>query len=759
MRVTPKPHLVYWLSAATVCLSSALLFSVQLIVGKSLLPYFGGAPLLWSLVVMFFQLMLLAGYFYVHLSTRYLTLKYCISVHALLVLGGVLTMPVSLVYSARWYAFWGPYVYVIILLLTSIALPFFVLSSTSPLLQTWLADSGRAGADNPFTLYAASNTGSIVALIGYPLLLEPTTSVVFQQRVLWPGLFYVLAGMLMLCALCRGLRPNHGGENGHTLTADNAHDLDSARKLTNGTGSSIRLSIRWMILSFIPSSLMLAVTLYVSNEMSVAPGPYFWVITLTIYLLSFVVAFSHKEKIELGLTIKLMAVFAILSVPHHILDLSVVDMVYVLINLLLFGSICLASHGLLYNSRPSHDRLTVYYLYIAAGGGLGGIFSSLLAPSVFRGVIEYPFMVWVGMLVVAGLWKNDLKSYFQLEMIRHMIVAGVMILALTVPYLLGNGLSVVAAFVALWCTGAVVALWRSVQRVTALVFVVLVVFTSRYYLQDNVEFIKRDFFGINRVLLLQDERYMVLMHGNTVQGKQNLHHDELIATTYYHRNGPLGDFFRRTHDVSDEWRVAAAGLGIGSMLAYSRPEQKWVYYEISPTVIEIASNPHYFGFVSTYQPRIEQGDARLLIDREDDGAFDLIVLDAYNSNNIPVHLLTREAFDVYLAKLAPGGFIAANIMNRSLNLIPVFAALADHTGLYAVVKEDFVPEQVRQQEDRYSSVWVVLSDDERVIGLLGDLDGWRSLANEDGFPVWTDDYSSILRVMRVFERTMAPTGS
>lgn len=205
--------------------------------------------------------------------------------------------------------------------------------------------------------------------------------------------------------------------------------------------------------------------------------------------------------------------------------------------------------------------------------------------------------------------------------------------------------------------------------------------------------------------------------------------------------------------------MAAAGLGIGSMLAYSRPGQQWVYYEISPTVIEIASNPHYFGFVSTYQPRIEQGDARLLIDREDEGAFDLIVLDAYNSNNIPVHLLTREAFDTYLAKLAPGGFIAANIMNRSLNLIPVFTALADHAGLYGVVKEDFVSERVRRKEDRYSSIWVVLSAEERVIDLLDDLEGWRPLAKEDGFPVWTDDYSSILRVMRVFERTMKPTGS
>lgn len=728
---------MYFLFAVSIFLSSTLIFSIQLIVGKDILPLFGGAPLLWSTAVMFFQLVLLAGYFYAHVLSKVLKPKIHAMVHVGLVAVTLTLMHITFSYADRFseemFRSVGPYFYILILLFVSIALPFFVLSTTSPLLQRWFAEVRKENGKNPYTLYVASNIGSFLPLIFYPIIIEPVLSLELQKN-LWIYLFYIFAIFLAVCGLFFVYKTKKNLRK-KDIDEENIYDENIARP-------NYKQKLKWVLLSFIPSSLMLGVTLFITDDMDITPGPFFWVVPMALYFISFAIVFAKKPIISAKRSVYIMLTSSLIIVPYFFANLRGLEILNIFFHLVAFFFICLAGHGVLVEQKPGVKYLTSFYMYLAIGGALGGIFNSLIAPFIFRGVIEYPLVIALALFVIP-IFKFGVKEVISL---RSATIGILMLVILIFPMTLNMSNNVMIMLVLIWCI-FVTSLISHRSFSVAVIFIVLTTgFWSKFYLDSSNVYIKRDFFGVNKVSVSWDGNHMLFTHGNTVHGKQRLD-DSLAPTTYYHKKGPLGEFFEATSEFSDNWTVGGAGLGIGSMLYFSRPTQNWVYYEISPTVIEIASNEEFFGYVSEYEPLIKEGDARKLIEREEDGYFDLLILDAYSSDNIPLHLLTSEAFDTYISKLSKDGFIATNISNRRLDLRPVFAAVAENKGLEAYYKRDVGEALDVPNRERYPSMWVVMSKAGGLEGLLGDKHGWEILENTTNFSMWTDDYSSVLRVM------------
>jgi hypothetical protein len=748
---------MYLLFAVANFVSSTLLFSIQMIVGKSLLPFFGGAPLIWSTSMMFFQLVLLAGYFYAHWVGNHLKPRMHAALHIGLLGVALFFVPIHFSFREVYQMRFGPYVTLWILLISAVAVPFFVLSATSPLMQRWFAALGTKHSKNPYTLYVASNLGSFLPLLLYPIFIEPKFALGVQKDILWTYGFYAFTLLIFLCAVVFMVIKRREVDlvhSAHRATQNQSEAQEAANALDVTASQEEALEptgfqrFKWVVLSFIPSSLLLGVTLFVSDQMDVTPGPFFWVMPMILYFLSFTLVFSKKTWFRVSTSIQMMLAFTLVLVPYFLSNMKDLVLIYIAFHLLAFFWICMAGHGVLVEQKPQTRHLTSFYLHMSLGGALGGVFNSLVAPFLFRGIVEYPLMLLVAILVIP-LQKRERLS--KMAFYKEALVGGFFLIGITVVFILKLEMAYILGGLILWCIFAVSLLSHKPHAVATIFAIVTVGFFTKYYFNDSILFIKRDFFGTNMVTKSANNEYVYFMHGNTIHGKQKRVGDPYLPTTYYHPQGPLGEFFGATDPVSARWKVAAAGLGIGSMLAYKKDLQEWVYFEISPVVIDIASNDDYFGFVSRYQPRIEEVDARLGMEREPDAFFDLVVLDAYSSDNIPVHLLTSEAFDTYLAKLKTQGYIVANISNRRLDLLPVFAAVAQNKGLHAFYKKDDGDSSSKEENaDRYASVWVVLGKGLSVQDVLGGLDGWRPLHNQNSFRMWTDDFSSIFSVIKFY---------
>jgi spermidine synthase len=711
--------------------SAALLFWVQPLVAKMLLPLLGGAPSVWNTCMVFFQALLLAGYAYALLLSQRLSLRNQAILHALLLLAAGLVLPFTL--SNRVLASLptqsSPIGWLLMTLLVTVGPPFLLLSATAPLLQRWFSHSTHRSARDPYFLYAVSNAGSMLALLGFPFLLEPAFAVRMQSWI-WAVGYAVLVVLVITCAVLL---------NGRRATQTHAAVVEDQPVVTVEPAQRFE----WVLLAFVPSSLMLGVTTFIATD--VASVPLIWIIPLALYLLTFIIAFGNKQFLKLPLTsilfpcaLLVLGAFVIISPPISV-------WVTISLHLLVFFLAALVSHQRLAQSRPHVSRLPEYYLWIAVGGVLGGIFNALVAPLVFSTPFEYPVAIILALLVrPVTTQEHQTKSWWRITF-PTFIFALTFALALIVPRFEMSS-KPQNALVLLLPLVLCFALSFRKPFVFALSLAALML-AAIPYLNASVTTLatERNFFGVWRVTTNPNEPFRRLYHGSTVHGVQlNDEARKCEATSYYHKEGPLGQVFAAYNSKPSPRPVAATGLGAGTIGTYAVPGQQWDFYDIDPAIVRIASDPRYFTFLSDCTKasyRVILGDARLRLREAEPGKYGLLIMDAFSSDSVPAHLLTTEAMNLYLDKLAADGVLAFHISNRYLDLEPLLSGLSRRAGRVAYVRRDIERDVV----GRYPSVWVVMARDDAALGALVQDSRWQRV---QGDKVWTDDFSNILSLLK-----------
>lgn len=718
------------LYVATMALSAMLLFAIQPMAGKAVLPALGGTPAVWTTCLAFFQTILLVGYALAHLivwkrprASRWLFLG--------LLLAAWWRTPEALAVGlgpeganpAPWLLGW---------LVVRLGLPVLALAMSAPLLQSWFARTGREGARDPYPLYAASNLGSLLGLLGYPLLIEPRLGLLRQVQG-WTSGLLLLSALVALCAW-----PSwREGES-----SDESPPIEPIRA---------RVWLRWMALALVPSLLLVGVTQYITSDL--AAVPLLWALPLALYLLSFVVAFSSIAARATAFANRVFPILLMLLAPA--LAAGLVQPWWIPLHLLALFFGALSCHGTMAAERPAPERLTAFYLAMAAGGALGGLFASLVAPLVFDRIAEYP----IALFTAAAVPVFNREPHPGRRLIVPVAVFAMT--ALLVRDVGGFGASALGAVAIMLICGLVaLACWR--QRARPVSFTLtLGAAVSACGLADardgGLLWRDRDFFGVLRVTRDDQSGCIRLFHGSTLHGEQS--RDPEFAReprSYFTRSGPVGGVFAALADRPEPIRrVMIVGLGVGSLASYARPGESWTFLELDPAVVGIARDRRYFTFLSDSRAdrmEVRTGDARRLLAAEGWAKADLIVLDAFGSDAVPVHLLTREAVRLYLDRLATGGLLAFNITNRYLDLEPVLGALAASEGLVARVRYDVNISATEKREGKQPTIWAVLSRREADLGGLADDPRWRP-ARHHGQPAWTDDHANPLGSLTLRSRS------
>ena len=846
--------------SATSFLSAALLFSIQPIIAKMLLPLLGGTPAVWTTCMVFFQGALLAGYLYAHLLSSRLTPRAQSAVHLGLLLLAGLALPFgvtddsvrSLVTDAN------PAGWLLQGLLTTVGLPFFVISASAPLLQKWFSKTGHPSAHDPYSLYAASNLGSLIALLSYPVLVEPNLRLATQSQF-WTAGYAALGVLFLLClaAQSRSLAKAEAHDLLHLLARDEWGEDRGEGKSNRegpplppspGRGKAIQhitcgQRFFWIALAFVPSSLMLGVTTYLTTD--IASIPLLWILPLSLYLLTFVLAFAQRAIIPRGFLHRVMPLAAVGLIYLVLSEATEPVALLIGIHLLFFFLAALVCHSRLASERPAATYLTEYYFWLSLGGVLGGLFNALVAPNLFRQVIEYPIAMVLACLLrpdqgrtratqkgprnallqkvwslMTNLWHRCLFSatvravsphpgplpWGEGELSTNRETSERSELAETRPFDLplpvgegrGEGRGNVRP-ARLLITGAGVGRWFDVTLPAGLglltILLVLwiphfedvpvqvgpvlifglplvlaatladralrfglglaaILLASTIYVggHGRALHVERNFFGVLRVTRDPDGAFRRLVHGNTVHGRQFIdpaRRSEPLS--YYHRSGPLGQIFKIFEDKTANTNVAVVGLGAGSMAAYARRHQRWSYFEINPAVISLAANTNYFTFLAESHPaeaRMIVGDARLRLREAPENHFDLILLDAFSSDAIPAHLITREALELYVSKLAEGGFLVFHISNRCLDLEPILGDLAWSQRLVCFAHDEADPSEWELAGGKDQSHWAVIARRVEDLGRLTKDGRWQPVTPRRDPQVWTDDFSNIWSVFK-----------
>lgn len=725
------PGAVLPLYTAAIFVSATLLFAVQPMFTKMVLPRLGGAPSVWSVAMVFFQGVLLAGYAYAHALTRLAPVRIAVAIHVAVTLAALVFLPLRL--NAGWGdpPADGEAVWLLGLFAVSIGLPFFALAANGPLIQAWFVRTGHPRAADPYFLYAASNIGSFLALLAYPLAIEPLMSL-STQTLAWTGGFVVLIVLVVASGSVLFVHDPVARAEGSAATAPRATP-------------SVRDYLIWTGLAAVPSGLLVAVTAHLSTD--VAATPFLWVIPLALYLLTFTIVFSSRPLIPHAWMVKAQP-FAIVALVATLTYTSIDDLlVPLLIHLLAFFVMTMVSHGELARRRPDPAFLTAFYLAISFGGMIGGIFCGLIAPRVFSWVAEYPILIVLAALCRPGpSWPRlDWRLAAALVLGLAMLVPGLVFGWAPGDRFLNAEIAVVGAILA----GALLASRRVpvFAAVVALVLALIRIYPTDGGRQTTV----RSFFGVHKIIDTADGRFRLLNHGTTAHGAQRLREDDGTPVTgrpeplaYYHDRAPLAQALDAARvNKNGPLRVAAIGLGSGSLACRARDGDTWTFLEIDPDVVRLARDSGRFAFVPKCLPAVPIviGDARLTLAREPDGRYDVIVVDAFSSDAIPVHLLTREAMAVYLAKLAPGGLVVMHVSNRHMELATVASGIAQANGLVAWKNETNEKAEVDDEANKFDSDVVVAASDASRLAALKRFGDWHPLENP---VVWTDDYSNIL---------------
>jgi hypothetical protein len=723
---------------ATLFLSAGLLFSVQPMIGKMILPWLGGTPAVWNTCLVFFQASLLLGYLYAHLSTRWFSVRLQIAVHAAVLLLPLLSLPIALRGNFAALSSSQPVLSLFVVLFLTAGLPFLTVAASAPLLQKWFAQTGHPSAADPYFLYAGSNAGSLIALLGYPLLFEPTWTLAEQSRH-WRNGYLLLMGLIFVCAalLWRS--------RGQTTASEKVEESRTAESVAAWR------RVKWVVYAFIPSSLMLGVTTYITTDL--ASFPLLWAIPLALYLLTFILVFARRQLLPVGWMSRVLALLAVPAIIALIVEANYPHYVLIPEHLILFFTASMVCHGALAGDRPSTSHLTEYYLWMSAGGVLGGIFSTLIAPLVFNGILEYPLAI-----VLACFFRPVTEAQKETSSSRRsdwMLPAGIALLTALLAWITRSAGIHTGQFGVLltFAAPAVLVLSFADRPVRyALGLAALLAGGAAYLgpLGQSAD-AERNFFGVVRITDDPSGARRMMVHGNTVHGSESLDTSQRgVPLTYYHPSGPAGDVFEvfQTNRAKD---VGVVGLGAGSLASYAKPDESWTFFEINPAVVRFARTSQYFSFLSdsrTPGTDIVLGDARLSLNNVHDGAYGLLVLDAFSSDAIPVHLMTREALELYFDKLTPGGILAFHITNRYLRLEPVLGRLAAELGAVARTRNELDSGVEIDVPGREPSQWLVMARSERDLGSIQTNPLWRAAAVAPETPVWTDDFSNIVSVLR-----------
>ena len=721
------------LYAATLFVSALLLFSIQPMFAKMVLPKLGGAPAVWSVAMVFFQTVLLAGYGYAYVLNRLLSPRWAAMFHLLLL--GITAMMLPIAIAPGWGVppQDGTTLWLFGLFAVSIGLPFFTLSASAPLLQSWFASSGHKQAGNPFVLYAASNLGSFAALFAYPVIIEPFLTLKTQTAA-WSIGFALLAVLLSFVGL---------------LTARALPAAVQAEAVDDVSASAVE-RMRWIALAAVPSGLVIAVTAYLTTD--IAAAPFLWVVPLAIYLLTFVAVFRERPWIAHANVVRFVP-FAVAPLAVSLIGgEKVFWLTSIALNLVVFALLTLMCHGELYARRPSPRRLTEFYLCTSFGGVIGGGFAGLLAPQIFNGNYEYPILIALALLCMPGLVTGGSRKALT-EAAPWLVASAALALVWYVTRFQPSATLELPFQVLLALLAAAMLFQR--QRPMRFFGLVILSFSVTALWRPGIAPIEtaRSFFGVHKVAEVNDGRARLLYHGTTIHGAQRLRNDDgtpvsgpLLPQTYYYPGGPFAEAIGAVRAARGSLNhVAVVGLGTGTLACHSKGNEHWTFFEIDPEVIRIARDPRRFEFLSRCAPEspVIAGDARLTLEASTD-RYDLIVLDAFSSDTIPVHLLTREAVAGYLSKLSPHGVLLLHISNRHLDLTPVVAKVAQSLGLAAFVRED------RSAGDLLTTLkadarLVVLTRDAADAGSVAG--NWMPLRPDQSSALWTDDYSNILGIM------------
>jgi hypothetical protein len=732
------------LFSVTVFVSAALLFLVQPMVAKIVLPRLGGTPAVWNTCMVFFQAVLLVGYAWAH-WTAHQGKRSQVAIQAVLVLIPFLVLPFhfpSFSPSSSTSPA-SPVLLLLALLAIAVGLPFFVLSTTGPLMQKWFSRTDHRYAADPYFLYASSNLGSMLGLLAYPVALEPYLTLRDQARW-WADGYRFLALVTIACGMFVWRR-------GKAIT-DQA-DLEKAPSGTSKPALTWRDRGAWVAMAFVPSSLMLGLTTYLTTD--IASIPLLWVIPLALYLLSFIVVFSRRQLVSRRVTGRLLAILTVLlALLFAAEDMQPPMPVVMFVHLSAFFVAALFCHGELAQARPGPAHLTEFYLWLAVGGVVGGAFNALVAPMIFASVVEYPLA-----LVLACLLRERIVPASQrwrltlLDVLLPLALAG--FTAALVLLLPSTGITPLQARVGIMFGIPACLCYLMIDRPLRFALGIGgLLLASQLYtgLHGKPISTQRSFFGVLRVTTDTENRFHQLVHGNTIHGRQSLDpNGRKEPTLYYHRTGPVGRVFASLESRWANANIGVIGLGAGAIAAYALPGQTWTFYEIDPLVEQIARDERYFTFLRDCRARkleVVHGDGRLRLQEAGDAKYDLLILDAFSSDSVPVHLLTQEALRLYLAKLAPGGIMAFHISNRYLDLKPVVDNLAKAAALECRFSDDLEVTTRLKEEGKTPSQWVVLA---RTIADLGPLSGamrWQDKPPAHPMAPWTDDFSNILGVFK-----------
>lgn len=720
----------------TIFLSALLLFSVQPMFAKMVLPLLGGSPSVWSVAMVFFQAVLLLGYGYAHVITRFLDPRRAVIVHLCVFAVALTALPLSIAAGwgrppAEYAAFW-----LIGLFGVSIGLPFFAVAANAPILQAWFARTNHPQANDPYFLYGASNLGSFSALLAYPVIIEPFLTL-REQSAFWSAGFVALMVAI--------------GAAGLTLAMNFKPQAKPSPQAMVDTVFGWSDRLQWVALAFVPSALLIAVTSHISTD--IASVPFLWIIPLALFLATFVLTFRHGGDRVHEILVRVQPFVVAPLVVGVMWGERAYLLVAILLNLSMLAVSAMICHRELYLRRPAASHLTEFYLWISVGGVLGGIAAGLLAPAIFPDVWEYPILIVLALLCRPGAFAGGAKPWLR---DGGLIAAGVT-LALLPGLLFEVSLPQDAGsiwMIALVIASAIIVLQAShPARLTGLVAAVLII-TSFYQPGKKHSETMRSFFGVHKVVESADGRFRVLYHGTTNHGAQRIRDDAGAPVsgkpeplTYFHDRGPMAEAIaavRATKGKLD--RVMVVGLGTGSLACHAKPGERWTYFEIDPVVIRLAQDRSKFSFLHECAPgsTIVLGDARLTLADVKELA-DVIVLDAFSSDVIPIHLLTREALDLYVSKLAPGGALVFHISNHYIELASVVTAMAAERGLIAMVKLDrSMRGEEYQRTMKSSSLVAVIVRDKRDLANLRD--GWTHKVDPAVRP-WTDDFSNVLAAM------------
>jgi spermidine synthase len=714
----------------TVLTGSFLLFLTQPMIARMALPRLGGAPAVWNSAMLVYQGLLLAGYAYAHFLTR-LRPRRQAGLHLALFALAALWLPIgvsaAVLPADSVPALWAPW-----FLASSIGPLFFIVSAQAPLMQRWYALEGARG--DPYPLYAASNLGSFAGLLSYPLLVEPLLTLK-QQSLVWSAGYVLLVLMVVACAL--------------TVPAAAVEAMPKAA----GPAPSRRRLLHWVALAAVPSGLMLSTTTHLTTD--IVAVPLLWVLPLALYLLSFVIAFAHRRGAA-NLIVNLAPLFLLVAGGFAFSGGSDQPFFTATLGLLLLLIIAVALHAEMYRRRPEPARLTAFYLAMAVGGVLGGVFCAILAPTLFDWAYEHPLLIVAAAVLMPQTpfipWAQDMKLP-----LRWLLAVGLLALSFAVDRNLGpftgDGAALVGSIlISLVALAFIGRNWVFAAGLLAL----MLSYGGWTKLEESRAGVRtRSYFGVYTVTTRRNPPSRQLTHGTTLHGVQNLSPGgEAEPTSYYARRSGVGHALGSLPVFhGPNAAVGVVGLGTGTLSCYARPGQDWRFFEIDPAMVRIARNPAIFTFLSRCAPqaKVVLGDARLSLSREPAGRLDLLAVDAFSSDAIPIHLLTREALQVYRRALKPDGLLLVHISNRYLDLEPVLAAAAKRDGWRAAAF-DYSPEPEEAGRNLSRSIWVAMAKDEETLTTLRiataeDAHLWRPLRGRPGFPGWTDDYASILPLL------------